>query len=101
MLPALTFWDVLLLTHPLGQLRVHHEVVDVLLRPGQLQLPADHGHQQRRATRALQRKSQNRTMAEILDAKRLFWLNFGVDCEALPWSSYFYAAASEPITLTI
>ena len=40
-------------THPLGKLSVHHEVVDMFLRPGQLQLPADHRHQQSRTARPL------------------------------------------------
>lgn len=39
--------------HPLGELRVHHEVVDVFLRFGQLQLPGHHGHHQRGAAGAL------------------------------------------------
>lgn len=33
-------------TYSFGKLRVHHEVVDVLLGSGQLQLPGHHGHQQ-------------------------------------------------------
>ncbi len=41
--------------HPLGKLGVHHEVMDVLLGPGELQLPADDGHEQRRTARALKR----------------------------------------------
>lgn len=35
-------------THPLGELRVHHEVVYVLLGLGQLQLPGYHGNHQSR-----------------------------------------------------
>ena len=41
------------LTYPLGKLSVHHEVVDMFLRPRQLQLPAHHRHQQSRTARAL------------------------------------------------
>ena len=52
--PSSVFLMKTLLTHPLGELRVHHEVVDMLLRPGQLQLPRHHRHQQRRAARTLQ-----------------------------------------------
>lgn len=33
-------------TYSFGKLRVHHEVVDVLLGAGQLQFPGHHGHQQ-------------------------------------------------------
>ena len=44
-------------TDPLGELGVHHEVVDVFLRPGQLQLPGDHRHQQGRAPRPLQQRN--------------------------------------------
>lgn len=40
--------------YPLGQLRVHHEVVDVLLSFGELQLSGHHGHHQGRAAGALQ-----------------------------------------------
>jgi len=40
-------------TYPLGELGVHHEVVDMLLSPGELQLPGDDRHQQRRAPRSL------------------------------------------------
>lgn len=35
-------------THPLGELRVHHEVVYVFLGLGQLQLPGYHGNHQSR-----------------------------------------------------
>lgn len=30
--------------HPLGDVRVHHEVVNMFLCPGQLQLPCNHCH---------------------------------------------------------
>lgn len=41
------------LKYPLGDVGVHHEVVDVLLGPGQLQLPGDHRHHQNGAAGAL------------------------------------------------
>ena len=69
--PALTFGDVLLLTHPLGQLRVHHEVVDVLLRPGQLQLPGDHRHQESRAARTLQRERVENVRETVRETVRV------------------------------
>lgn len=40
--------------YPLGQLRVHHEVVNVLLSFGELQLSGHHSHHQGRAAGALQ-----------------------------------------------
>lgn len=45
--------------YPLGQLRVHHEVVDVLLRFGELQLPGHHGHHQGCAAGALHGDSKD------------------------------------------
>ena len=52
--------------YPLGELRVHHEVVDVFLRPSQLQFPRDDGHEQRRAASTLQHW--------INPQSTLFWL---------------------------
>ena len=43
-----------LLVYPLGELGVHHEVVNMFLCSGQLQLPGHHRHQQRRAPSTLQ-----------------------------------------------
>lgn len=40
-------------THPLGELRVHHEVVHVFLGLGKLQLPGYHGNHQSSAARTL------------------------------------------------
>lgn len=40
-------------THPLGELRVHHEVVYMFLGLGQLQLPGYHGNHQSRTARTL------------------------------------------------
>lgn len=40
-------------SYPLGELRVHHEVVDVLLRLGELQLSGHHGHHEGSAARTL------------------------------------------------
>lgn len=40
-------------SYPLGELSVHHEVVHVLLRFGELQLPGHHGHHQGGAARTL------------------------------------------------
>lgn len=48
-------------THPLGELRVHHEVVYVFLGLGQLQLPGYHCNHQRSATSSLLCKD-NRTL---------------------------------------
>lgn len=45
--------------YPLGQLRVHHEVVDVLLCFGELQLPGHHGHHQGCAASALHGNSKD------------------------------------------
>ena len=43
-----------LLIYPLCELGVHHEVVNMFLCSGQLQLPGHHRHQQRRAPSTLQ-----------------------------------------------
>lgn len=43
------FW----VSYPLGELRVHHEVVDVFLGFGKLQLSSHHGHHQGCAACAL------------------------------------------------
>lgn len=43
-------------THPLGELRVHHEVVYVFLGLGQLQLPGYHGNHQSRTARTLRKE---------------------------------------------
>lgn len=39
--------------HPLGELRVHHEVVHVFLSLGELQLPGHDGHHECSAARSL------------------------------------------------
>lgn len=45
-------------THPLGELRVHHEVVYVFLGLGQLQLPGYHGNHQSRTACALREQRE-------------------------------------------
>lgn len=46
--------------YPFGELRVHHEVVNVLLRFGELQLPGHHGHHEGSAARTLRDDSRGR-----------------------------------------
>ena len=41
-------------SHPLCELSVHHEVVDVFFGPRKLQLPRHHGNEKRRAAGALE-----------------------------------------------
>lgn len=53
-------------THPLRELSIHHEVVDVFLCPSQLQFPRDDSHEQRRAASTLQHW--------INPQSTLFWL---------------------------
>lgn len=54
-------------THPLGELRVHHEVVYVFLSLGQLQLPGYHGnHQSRTACTLREQKEGGREKTEHL-----------------------------------
>ena len=45
-------------THPFGELSVHHEVVNMLLSLGQLQLPGYYGNHQSRAARALRERER-------------------------------------------
>ncbi len=40
-------------TYSLGELSIHHEVVNVFLRSSQLQFPRDDGHQESRTSRSL------------------------------------------------
>ena len=48
--------------HPLGQLGVHHEVVDVFFGPRELQLSRDHGNEERRTAGALKREGKRRLL---------------------------------------
>lgn len=41
-------------THPLSQLSIHHEIVDVLLRSRQFEFSGNDGHQERRAASTLE-----------------------------------------------
>ena len=54
--------------YPLGELSVHHEVVDVFLGSSQLQFPRDDSHEQRRAASTLQHW--------INPQSTLFWQRF-------------------------
>lgn len=62
--------------HPLGELRVHHEVVHVFLSLGELQLPGHDGHHEGSAAgslcgvRACQSQRQARLLQEALPGPR-------------------------------
>ena len=56
----------MIVVYPFGELRVHHEVVNVFFGPSQLQFPGDDGHEQRRAASTLQHW--------INPQSTLFWL---------------------------
>lgn len=73
-------------THPLGELRVHHEVVHVLLGLGQLQLPGYHGNHQSRAAGALRRR-ENSAESVGKEAESVNWRLLAVESAQMSESS--------------
>lgn len=73
-------WTAVL--YPFGELRVHHEVVDVLLCFGELQLPGHHGHHEGSAASTLWADSK-RAGGERTSSRGQVWGSPAVGARAL------------------
>lgn len=73
-------WTAVL--YPFGELRVHHEVVDVLLCFGELQLPGHHGHHEGSAASTLWADSK-RAGGERTSSRGQVWGSPAVGAHAL------------------